>query len=459
MNDIMIKMLLKQDESETLEFKMANTPSAAIAKTICAFANSKGGTMIVGVSKQGEVQGVKDAEERNLVLRKEIREVISPQPYITSSVVEVSKGKKVIILDVPMSDDRPYTFENKIFVRRAAQTSQASGEIIRRLIVERHPKYTRWERQLMLGATIEDLDDQGILLTAKSGNESNLADFGLDFTSSSVLEGLGLIEGDTICNGAMVLFGRRPALRFPQTRIRAVRYSGTEQDKLADHRLIEGDIFKLLKKAYSFLEANIPVQSAIKGLYRSDMPAIPSPAVREVILNAVAHRDYAAPNGGIIVSVYSDRVEIWNSGSLPEGISLVDLKTMSISRPNNPDIAHVLLLRGYMERVGSGIQRILTAFKQAKLPEPEWKEIGGGISVVLRWQKPKMEFNQRQRSLLRTLRPGDTINIFEYKTEFAKDIKERQARMDLRKLVDVGYLRMRGRGRSTRYIRTERELK
>lgn len=222
--------------------------------------------------------------------------------------------------------------------------------MIRQLIAERHPKYARWERQLALGSTVDDLDSQEILLTGRSGNESNLADFGPDFTTRSVLEGLGLVEGDTVCNGAMVLFSKRPAMRLPQTRIRAVRYSGSGRDKIVDNRVFEGNAFTLLKKATVFLEAHVPVQSEIPTdrLHRKEAPAIPFPAVREALLNAVAHRDYASPDGGIIISIYTDRVEIWNSGSLPKGISPSDLKTMSVSRPHNPDMAHVLLIRGYM---------------------------------------------------------------------------------------------------------------
>ena len=460
MNDIMIRMLLEQDESEILEFKTAVAGSDTIAEAICAFANSKGGTVIVGVTDQGEVQGVEDAEQRDMALRKAVRNLISPQPYITSTVVEVSKGKRLIVLDVPSSEDRPYTCQNSIFVRKAAQTVEAGGDMIRQLIAERRPQYSRWERQLALGSTVDDLDSQEILLTGRSGNESNLIDFGPDFTARSVLEGLGLVEGDTVCNGAIALFGKRPAMRMPQTRIRAVRYSGSGRDNLVDNRSFEGNVFTLLKRATSFLEAHVPVQSAIPTdrLRRKEAPAVPFPAVREALLNAVAHRDYAAPDGGITISVYADRMEIWNSGSLPEGISPSDLKTMSVSRPHNPDMAHVLLIRGYMERVGSGIQRILAAFKLEELPEPEWKEMGRGILVVLRWRKPQVEINERQRTLLKALSPSETVNIAKYRKDYAKEVKERQARSDLRGLVYLGYLQVRGRGRSTEYVRTELDL-
>ncbi|MDY6990688.1 MAG: putative DNA binding domain-containing protein [Thermodesulfobacteriota bacterium] len=461
MNNLIVKRLLKHGESETLDFKRGDADLTSITRTVCAFANSKGGTVIVGVTNRGDVDGVKNAEEQNMALRKAVRQAISPRLYIASAVVEISKGKQVIVVDVPSSEEIPYTCGNKIFVRQATQTVEASGAIIRELITERHSRYARWERQLAHGETFESLDDKEIMMTARTGNESNLADFGINFTPHSVLEELGLVEGDALCNGAIVLFGKRPARRFPQTRIRAVRYSGTGRDRLADNRVFEGNAFTQLGKAISFLEAHIPVQSAIPTdeLRRKEKPAIPFPAVREALLNALVHRDYAAPDGGVIVSVYADRLEIWNAGSLPDGISPSSLKTITVSRPHNPDMAHVFLLRGYIERVGSGIQRILTAFKQAKLPEPEWKEMGGGITVVLRWQKVSLEINERQRRLLKTLRPGEATNVTTYRNEFGKEIKDRQARKDLKELVDLGYLRIRGKGRSTEYVRAERELR
>ena len=93
-----------------------------------------------------------------------------------------------------------------------------------------------------------------------------------------------------------------------------------------------------------------------------------------------------------------------------------------------------------------------------KKAKAEWKEMGGGIMVVLRWQKVSLEINERQLRLLKTLRPGEATNMTKYRNEFAKEIKERQARMDLKGLVDLGYLRVRGKGRSTEYVRGEREL-
>jgi len=460
MNDIIISILLKQGESEILDFKKAAGDVTTIAMHICAFANSKGGTIIIGVTSKGKILGIDDPEHRNMELRKAVRTLISPQLYITSTIVEMSNGIKVIVIDVPSSDDKPYTFQNKIFVRQSTQSIEASSDTIRPLIAECYPKYARWERQLALGSTVDILDSKEILLTGRSGNETKLADFGSDFTTNSVLEGLGLVEGDTVCNGAMVLFGKRPAMRLPQTRIRAVRYSGTERDKLIDNRLFEGNMFTLLKKTTSFLETHVPVQSEIPTdrLHRNEAPAIPFSAIRETLLNAVAHRDYAAPDGGIIISIYADRLEIWNSGSLPKGISPADFKTISISRPHNPDMAHVLMIRGYMERVGSGIQRILTAFKRKRLPEPDWKEMGGGVLVRLRWRKPKVEINKRQLRLLKDLNSGQTVTIATYRKDYADEVKERQARSDLKGLVDLGYLQVRGKGRATEYVRTKLDL-
>jgi ATP-dependent DNA helicase RecG len=454
MNERLIKILLKHGESRTLEFKSGQVSNSVAAQVVCAFANTGGGRLIIGVDDHGAVHGVKDAEERNMELRRFVRTTISPQPYFASDVADVSGGSQVIVVDVPSSDEKPYTFEDSIHVRHNAETVTASGEEIRKLISSRHPRYLKWERQLALGVSMDELDGSVLRETADQGNASNLEDFGPDRSPQSILDTLGLIEGESICNGAIVLFGRNPARRFPQVRVRAVRYAGTDREHLTDNRVFDGNVFKILKQAKVFVDSHVPIESSIPtaGLRRREGPAVPSKAVREALLNAVAHRDYAASDGGITVSIYSDRIEVWNSAVLPEGMSATDLPSIRVSRPHNPAIAHVLLICGYMERVGSGIQRILSAFRDAKLPRPEWHELGGGLNLSMRWKSRTDELNERQRRMAEKLAVGDTITLSEYRERYAKEIGERQARTDLRGLVDLGYLRIAGRGRATRYL-------
>jgi ATP-dependent DNA helicase RecG len=98
----------------------------------------------------------------------------------------------------------------------------------------------------------------------------------------------------------------------------------------------------------------------------------PAEAVREALVNAFAHRDYSSPSGGITVGVFPDRLEIWNSGGLPEGVTVEKLAQGQLSVLRNPDIAHVLYLRGLMERLGRGSVLILNACQKHGLPKPVW---------------------------------------------------------------------------------------
>src|SRR5204862_3694916 len=110
-------------------------------------------------------------------------------------------------------------------------------------------------------------------------------------------------------------------------------------------------------------------------------------------------RDYAAFDGGVSISIYSDRIEIWNAGLLPEGMSMDDLKHGNVSRPQNPDIAHVFFLRGFIERVGIGGRRIVTEWLEAHLLEPTWELRAGGVLLTLRLSHGETQASRAELSL------------------------------------------------------------
>jgi ATP-dependent DNA helicase RecG len=189
---------------------------------------------------------------------------------------------------------------------------------------------------------------------------------------------------------------------------------------------------------------------------------VPWSALREGVINALIHRDYAAFDGGVSISLYPDRIEIWNSGRLPDGLTVADLKAGNISRPRNPDMAHLFFVRGFIERLGIGGRRIVTQCREAGLPEPTWELPGGGVLLTLRLRQPspshsRQELSRRQASLLAETKPGERFTSGEYHRRFAAGVSERQARQDLIELVNAGLLVRIGSGRSTFYERTERQ--
>ncbi len=263
-------------------------------------------------------------------------------------------------------------------------------------------------------------------------------------------------------NSAIVLFARQPARRYPQIRVRVARFASENPSDIVDHRAFEGHAFALLEQALTFLKAHLPVTATLPddGLVRSDRLMYPPGALREALVNALMHRDYAAFDGGVAIRMYPDRVEFWNSGALPQGMTVATLRQGYVSRPHNPDIAHIFLLRGLAERMGIGARRIVAECLEAGLPEPTWEEKGGGILLTLR-RTPALKssnrhipLSRRQSAFLEQMLPGEHITAQEYHRRFASDVSDRQARTELGQLVEMGYMRREGRGPATAYERT-----
>ena len=465
MIDAAVKQVVASGESERVEFKSVPSKLDGIGQTICAFLNTRGGTLIVGVDDRGQITGVKSAVQEAEKIQRDLLEKISPKAAWSVNVDEVD-GKKLILVDVPQGLEKPYIYRDRIFVRRGAQTVVAVGTEITGLIDRRHAEGSRWERLPALGFEIDDLDKSEILQTAKEAQERRLYPFADPSKPLRILEQLGLASGGMLLNSAVILFGKNLARRFPQIRIRAARFKGESLTSFTDNRTFEGHAFALIEKIESFLRTHIPIESELpkKGVRRSDTPAYPWPALREGMLNAIVHRDYAAFDGGLSVGIHDDRIEFWNSGSLPEGITVESLKGPHPSRPHNPDIANVFFLRGFIERWGIGARQIVNQCREAGLPEPEWKTEGGGITLTIRLKTAPegktrgIELNARQIALLKRLEPEEIMNPGDYFTSVAGQVKERRARTDLLELTDAGYLRRVGRGPSTVYVRTEKPL-
>jgi len=415
--------------------------------------------MAIGVGDKGEVVGVAEATSIAESLAREAAQILSP-PISASAVVAKVADKEIVLVDVPEGPHKPYTFDRRIFVRRGEKSEQADIQTLRTLFSLMPRFEVRWERRIAAGVQLPDLDASEIDRVVSSAQSV----FGYSFPHRGIpignLERLNLASNGQLHNGAIVLFAREPERRFPQTRIRAIRFEDDEETRVLDNKVFEGHAFKLLQDAVHFIQSHITVTGAIGGrsFQRGDRPGIPMVAVREALLNAVQHRDYEAYDGSIIIKVTPACISIWNPGGLPEGMTVGELKRVHYSRPRNPDIAHVFFLRGLVERVGSGTSRILTALRSASLPDAEWESVSGGLQITLRIVRVGATINERQRALLASLPEGKAITVAEYSGRFGQKVSARQARTDLVDLVRKGFLIRQGSARSTRYERTAKKV-
>ena len=222
---------------------------------------------------------------------------------------------------------------------------------------------------------------------------------------------------------------------------------------------------QMLNQVEKFILRNMrtAVSFRAKGLQTDDRAEYPPEAIREGLVNALGHRDYASFHGGVAVRLFPSRLEIWNSGHLPAPLTPGDLKRNHPSIPVNPDIVHVLYIRGYMNRIGRGTQKIVNLCREHGLKSPVWRDDSTGVALTLFAQSGGEGYtgslNPRQAALLSQIKPGGEIRPAEYQRRYAEGVTERQARRDLTELEDANLLERVGAGAATRYRRSERERK
>jgi ATP-dependent DNA helicase RecG len=453
--------LLAKGESATLEFKASPERKDMIARAVCAFLNTHGGVVLVGVDDDGRPNG-SVTENHAAQLQRFLRDRITPRVLFDVSFDHTSRGD-VISLGIPAGADRPYVFDGAVFVRVGASTRPATASILRELVEKSTESPTRWERRPSVGLEVDGIELPLLRETVRRAADRRGSLFESPEDPVATLSQLSLLQSGQLTNGADVLFGKKVSQRHPQTRLRAVCYSSDRAGDFLDEQLYEGPAFRLLEDATAFLKRHVAIGTAFHEgeLRRESKPKYPFFALREGLVNALVHRDYAAFSGSVSVSIYPDRVEIWNTGKLPRGISPRDLLLAShLSILVNPDIGHVFYLHELMERVGRGTFKIAQECREVGMRVPEWKNVGSGVRLTMFAAQAGVPaglgLNDRQKELLEKLVPGEQIRVSDYLERFGHGITDRQARRDLSDLEGDGILVRHGAGSKTTYERTTR---
>ena len=452
--------LLDEGESSRLEFKASVESLDSIATAVCAFLNTDGGGSLIGVDENGQPNGAAN-EDQTKKLNSFLRESITPRVLYDVSFDQVSNGS-VISVSVPAGPDRPYVFEGAVYIRRGSSNLPAKASALREMVEESSLTMTRWERRPSVGFEIDGVDRQLLEQTVRRAQDRRGQQFENAKIPESALAQLSLLQSGQLTNAADVLFGNKVAMRHAQTRMRAVCYATDRADNFRDEQLFEGPAFKLLELAMDFLKRHVPISSEFRAgqLQRESKSKYPFNALREGLVNALVHRDYAAFSGSVSLSVYPDRLEIWNTGKLPRGLTPRDLLLASHSSILvNPDIGHVFYLHELMERVGRGTFKIAQDCRDLGMRTPEWKNVGSGVRLTMFAAKgtaATVDLNDRQKELLKALQPDEEIRVPEFVERFGNGITDRQARRDLSDLEGYDFLVRHGVGSKTTYKRTSK---
>jgi len=370
---------------QALELK-ANVTLPTIGAAVCAFLNSGGGHLVVGIHGNGKVLG-----NDIMQLERAIVAGLAPKALVSCEEQTVD-GKTVWIIEVPAGQDMPYSFQDGIYIRDGEQTRRADIDTIRDMILRRQVEPERWERRFSDANLATDLDLEEIRHATQQAADGNRT-WPEAKDPVEALGQLALVKYGRLTNGGDVLFAINPALRRPQTRVRAVCHSSGEgEDAHQDFKTFEGPLAQMLEQSFAFIRRNTSCASRFPAdqLAREEHPLYPPKAIREGLVNAFAHRDYADFRGGITINIHPARLEIWNAGDLPEGLTAEALAQgghLSILR--NPNIADVLHRYGMMEKVGRGSALIRTACDEQGLPPPKW-ENKPGLGVTLTFFAPEV---------------------------------------------------------------------
>lgn len=369
-NEQIIKDLIKTGDGEQLELR-ANASNETAARVVCGFLNGEGGQLLIGVDEKGEVVGVNNPEKTVVKLQEFLVRKIVPEAPV-SVYLESYRGKEIVSVKVWGGSNKPYVYDGSIYYRRGSATVKASSGEISELIRNRQQTEIHWERQPALGVELEDLDAGEINATieaaAKNGRAKENRHDIMDFLSY-----YGLFANGHFTNAAVVLFAKNPGRFLPQSRVRvSFLPEGKTGATFQDDRLLEGNLFKNFDAVQEFFYKHLEMRRKFSDTkwQRQDDLQYPLIALREGVLNALIHQDYSNVSGSTAVIIYEDKLEITNFGSL--SLKPAELKKSHLSLPVNPDIAQIVFLRGYIEKIGRGTIKIIAACKQAGLKAPAW---------------------------------------------------------------------------------------
>ena len=236
---------------------------------------------------------------------------------------------------------------------------------------------------------LDDLDEEKIKRFVYTAHNKRAFPFTQDIDIKTILTHLNLIENERITNAAILLFGKKPQKYFICSEIRCAHFHGYDVQKhIPNYQVYKGDIFELITQAVNFVLSNINVSTGSRdyGVEVDVHYELPVAAVTEAIVNAVVHRDYTS-NGSIQVMLFKDRLEVWNPGHLPFGMTVDKLKKKHASIPVNPLLAEPLYLAGTIERMGTGTEDIIKKCKNEGLKTPEFIQ-EENFNVIL-WRNEK----------------------------------------------------------------------
>lgn len=434
-------------ENQNIEFKQEYVPD--IRKEVMGFANAEGGTVYVGIRKDGTVFGVGDPDGVILQIVNSLKDALAPDimPFVRVNSVEI-EGKQVVEINVTTGTNRPYYLREKglkpsgVYVRKGSSTQPMTEEGIRKMIFQNSGRSFELCRSMNQELTFH---------TLQAEMQKRLIELG-----TSQMRTLKLIGEDGLYTNLALLLSDQC-----ETTTKVALFQGTDKEVFRDRKEFTGSILKQLEEVYQFINLLNKTKATFSGLDRTDMRDYPEEAVRESLLNSIVHRDYSF-SGSNLVNIYENRMEFVSLGGLVSGLELKSI-FLGVSQSRNPNLAAVFYRMRLIESYGTGIGKIERAYKTYQF-QPEFETAKGVFRVTL----PNR--NEEQEREKQTTESVDTmVSLNEQKSLIVQYAKENgsvtrkevedligagttKAFRLLKELCEAGKLEQKGNGKLSTYV-------
>ncbi len=345
----------------------------------------------------------------------------------------------------------PISVRGRYYFRSGSTKQELIGASLNEFLLKKSGK--TWDDVIEPRVSFVDINEKAVAIFLKASENAGRLPENDGLALPELLEKLRFTENGQLKRAAIVLFGKEPAKFYPNTFVKIGRFGKDDAD-IKFQETEEGGLIGLLQAVLNQLNHKFltrPIE--FEGIHRIEKGEYPVPAIREMLLNALVHRNYmGAP---IQIRIYNDKISIWNEGSLPEGLTLDSLKRSHSSRPRNPIIADVCFKGGYIDSWGRGTIKIIDTCRQAELPEPEMKEQDGGFIITLfknnlnEEQLIKLGLNDRQLKAVFFVKDKGRITNKEYQE--INETSDRTALRDLENLIELNMFIKEGEKKGTIY--------
>ncbi|MFN2110344.1 MAG: ATP-binding protein [Anaerolineae bacterium] len=456
--------------SSQLTALLPTADAMLLAETMVAFANADGGTLYVGVAGDSNATGgskLAAGTPTGEIYPEEFDEIIQQAQRFCRPPVPVhweqieTGGAFVFVGRVQRSVELHTLKDGRVIVRAGVENRALSGAQLQQIIASRSTG--EYEAEPVAGATRDDFDDDTLREFVEMWEKRQGRP--LSRPLDDVLEEMGwLLPGGQPTIAGILLFGKNPQAFIPRSGLTFVRFDGTqahrEEGDPGYGRRVEfkGALAHIIQRAWDILQDEIRVGAVVRGLERKEQWQYPPTAIREALVNAVAHRDYRLRGRAIEVRMFSDRLEISSPGGLPGFITIDNIVDEHFSR--NPRIVSGLFHWGYIEELGLGVDLMIQDMVNAGHPPPQFRALDYAFTVIfenIHKRQPvvpvniDLTMNERQAKALAYLQQNERITNREYQ-KLCPDVTAETLRLDLVDLVERGVVLKIGEKRGTHYI-------